>query len=200
MTNIIEIKPYIYDFVRDNLDDIFKQKVYWVGERKIIPKYPYCTLNIIAENKDKRTSIHEGELVYDIQRQTITTLYKTATITVSIYNAWVENSYDSVNMNEAMEYTYEQINLLEEAFEAYPINKKFSVQGISPIRPLHETVDGGYLYRYEFDLTIGYNEPFVRLKDYGQSIEVNVENKDSNMEYPFKVTIIDNDKIIIEND
>lgn len=200
MTNIIEIKPYIYDFVRDNLDDVFKQKVYWVGERKVIPKYPYCTLNIIAENKDKRTSTHQGDLVYDIQRQIITTLYKTATVTISIYNAWVENSYDDVDMNVAMEYTYEQINLLEEAFEAYPINKKFSIQGISPIRPLHETVDGGYLYRYEFDLTIGYNEPFTRLKDYGQSVEVNVENKDSNMEYPFKVTIIDNDKIIIEND
>jgi len=200
MTNIIEIKPYIYDFVRDNLDDVFKQKVYWVGERKVVPKYPYCTLNIIAENKDKRTSTHQGDLVYDIQRQIITTLYKTATVTISIYNAWVENSYDDVDMNVAMEYTYEQINLLEEAFEAYPINKKFSIQGISPIRPLHETVDGGYLYRYEFDLTIGYNEPFTRLKDYGQSVEVNVENKDSNMEYPFKVTIIDNDKIIIEND
>ena len=200
MTNIIEIKPYIYDFVRDNLDDIFRQKVYWVGERKIVPKYPYCTLSIIAENKDKRTSVHQGDLIYDIQRQVITTLYKTATVTVSIYNAWVENSYDDVDMNIAMEYTYKQINLLQEAFEAYPINKKFSIQGISPIRPLHETVDGGYLYRYEFDLTIGYNEPFVRLRDFGQSIEVNVENKDGDMEYPFKVTIIDNDKIIIEND
>ena len=175
-TNIIKIKPYIYDFVRDTLDDVFKQKTYWVGERKIVPKYPYCTLNIIAENKDKRTSTHSGRLFCDFQREEITTLYKTATITISIYNAWVENSYDSVNMNEAMEYTYEQINLLEKAFENRQKQEKFypvfTVQNISPIRPLHETVAGGYLYRYEFDLLIGFDEIDVNKLDVGGEVEV----------------------------
>ena len=116
MSNLIKIKPFIYEFVRETLDDVFKQKIYWIGERKNVPQYPYCTLNIISENKDKRTSTHDGRLFYDIQRELITTLYKTATITVSIYNAWVENAYDDTTMTVAKEYAYEQINLLENAF------------------------------------------------------------------------------------
>lgn len=170
MTTLLEIKPYIHDFIQENLDEKFGNKIYWIGERVNEPDYPYCMLTELTENKDKRTSRHYGNLVDD-KRESITTRYKTAVITVGIYNAFVQNTYDEMDMDEAKEFAYEQIDLLEGEFENYPINSKFSVQNISPIRLLHEVVDGGYMYRYEFDLTIGYNEARTTEKDLGYGIE-----------------------------
>lgn len=199
MTNLLQIKPYIHDFIEANLDTAFEHKVYWLGERKNVPDYPYCLLNVIAENKDKRTSTHFGSLTEDDTRESIVTRYKTCTITVGIYNAWVEDTYSDVDMDEAKEFAYEQIDYLEAMFEEYPINDLFSIQNISPIRPLPEVVDGGYMYRYEFDLTIGYNETKTTNKELGQSVEVGMENIEGNIEFPFKVTVTNNDTIIIEN-
>lgn len=194
MTNLIEIKSHIHDFVEDNLEVSFANKVYWIGERKNVPAYPYCLLNVIAENKDKRTSKHYGRLSDDGDyREKITTRYKTCTITVGVYNGWVEDTSDTVDMDVAKEFAYEQIDNLEGAFENYPINSKFSIQNISPIRPLPETVDGGYMYRYEFDLTIGYNEEVTQDKDYGRAVKTHV-----NDDISFEVSIDCNDNIEIE--
>lgn len=190
MTTLLEIKPYIFDFVKENLDERFT--VFWIGQYVDEPLYPYCMLTELTENKDKRTSRHYGNLVDD-RRQSITTRYKTAVITVGIYNAFVQNTYDEMDMDEAKEFAYEQIDLLEGEFENYHINSKFSVQNISPIRALHEPVSGGYMYRYEFDLTIGYNEPVTSEMDIGKSVEADVGDIE------FKVTIDNNDNIEVEN-
>lgn len=193
MTTLLEIKPYIHDFIEWNLDAVFENKVYWIAERRNIPEYPYCLLNVIAENKDKRTSHHNGRLSDFDTRDSITTRYKTCTITVGIYNGWTDDTTADVDMDEAKEFAYEQIDFLEGAFENYPINKKFSIQNISPIRPLHEVADGGYLYRYEFDLTIGYNEARIIEKDYGHGVNAEIVDKSK-----FQVTIDNNDNIEIE--
>ena len=94
-------------------------------------------------------------------------------------------------MDEAKEFAYEQIDNLEGAFEDYPLNNKFSIQNISPIRPLHEVANGGYMYRYEFDLTIGYNEERISNKEISRG--VNVEG-----DINFTVAIDGNDNIIVE--
>ena len=202
MTTLLEIKPYIYDFVEENLDSAFENKVYWLGERKNVPEYPYCLLNVIAENKDKRTSHHIGKINEIDARDGITTRYKTCTITISIYNAWVEDTYSDIDMDEAKEFAYEQIDLLEGAFEDYPINNKFSIQSISPIRPLHEVVDGGYMYRYEFDLTIGYNETNIINHGIGKEFEVDIDKiYDHNSEgadnkIHFKVKLVNGSAVV----
>lgn len=199
MTNLLEIKPYIHDFVEENLDSVFQNKVYWIAERRNIPEYPYCLLNVIAESKDKRTSRHNGIITDYDTREKIVTRYKTCTITVGIYNGWVGNTADEFDMDETKEFAYEQIDNLEGAFEEYPINDMFSVQNISPIRPLHEVVDGGYLYRYEFDLTIGYNEQRISDKDisHGVDVSMGIDTK-NNDDIGFIVTIDCNDNIEIE--
>ena len=198
MTNIIEIKPYIRDFIEDNLDSAFDGKVYWLGEKQQVPYYPYCLLTVISENKDKRTSHHNGSLTESDRREVITTRYKTNVITVGIYNAFITNTYDDLSMDEAKEFAYEQIDRLEGLFEDFEINSLFSVQNISPIRPLHEVVDGGYEYRFEFDLTIGYNEPASVEKDYGHGVDVDIDNEDGEGEIAFEVTIDNSDTINIE--
>lgn len=174
MATILDIKPLIRDFIVENLDKSFDDNVYWLGERRNVPIYPYCLLNIIAENKDKRTSHHNSELEYD-ERKNITTRYKTCTITVGIYNGWVKDTTSQADMDEAKEFAYEQIDNLEGAFEDYPINNIFSIQNISPIRPLHETVDGGYMYRYEFDLTVGYNEERIMNAEMAEGIITDID-------------------------
>lgn len=210
MTTLLEIKPYIFNFVCENLALVFTNKVYWLGERKNIPEYPYCLLNVIAENKDKRTSTHpgavteileSGEIVPTSLRENIVTRYKTCVITIGVYNGWVEDTADNADMDAAKEFAYEQIDYLEGCFEEYPINDKFSVQSISPIRPLHEIVDGGYMYRYEFDVTIGYNEERVGQKDVGQGVKVDIDIKDTEIiksAIDFIVTVDGNDNIVIE--
>lgn len=198
MTTLLEIKPYIHDFIQENLDEKFGDKIYWIGERVDEPDYPYCMLTELTENKDKRTSRHSGNLIGDDKRESITTRYKTSVITVSIYNAFVQNTYDEMDMDEAKEFAYEQIDLLEGELENYPINNKFSIQNISPIRALHEPVSGGYMYRYELDLTIGYNEPVVVEKPIGRVADVNIEDKENGDNINFKVTIENNDNIVVE--
>ena len=160
-------------------------------------------MSVIAENKDKRTSRHSGDLIEKLEsgqinpinlREHITTRYKTCTITVGIYNAYVQDVYDEFDMDTAKEFAYEQIDALEGAFEDYPINNIFSIQNISPIRPLHEVVDGGYMYRYEFDLTIGYNEARIMNKELGNSVELDfVDTNEPN-------TSIENGEIVIDGD
>jgi len=190
MTNLLEIKSYIRDFVEDNLEPAFANKVYWIGERVNVPTYPYCLLSVIAENKDKRTSRQEGHILYGDERERITTRYKTCTITVGVYNAFVSEVYEEVDMDIAKEFTYEQIDYLEGAFEDFPINNLFSVQSVSPIRQLHEVVDGGYMYRYEIDLTIGYNEEVIKEAPIGQGVVVDIENEDKR-KIEFIVTVTD---------
>ena len=179
MTTLLEIKPYIHNFIQENLDESFGDKIYWLGERVKIPEYPYCLLNVIAENKDKRTSHHNGSLTDNNKREGITTRYKTCTITVGIYNTWVKDIYDDMDMDEAKKFAYTQIDILEGAFEDYPLNDLFSIQNISPIRPLHEVVDGGYMYRYEFDLTIGYNETVTSDILLSQYVNADISNNES---------------------
>lgn len=197
MTTLLEIKPYIHDFIEGNLDPMFEHKVYWVAERRNIPEYPYCLLNVIAENKDKRTSYHNKEINEFEMIEGVTTRYKTCTITVGIYNGWTDDTTIDIDMDEAKEFAYEQIDYLEGCFEDYPTNKMFSIQTISPIRPLHETVNGGYLYRYEFDLTIGYNEERIKDKEIGKAVNTKVK-VDNDEAINFTVTIEDNDSIEIE--
>ena len=49
---------------------------------------------------------------------------------------------------------------------------------------MHEVADGGYQYRFEFDLTIGYNETVIAEKAIGEAVQVEIANncpKDGNM-------------------
>lgn len=196
MTNIIEIKPLIRNFIVENLDNSFQDNVYWLGERLDVPDTLYCLLTVISETKDKRTSSHSGRYSQSV-RDKIWTIYKTATITITIvYNA-MEGSFRAQK-----EFAYEQIHKLEQLFEIKDVNKFYSINRISPIRALHEPVTGGYQYRFEFDLTIGYNETVTMEKLIGNAVQVEVrtENYDKDM-IGFVVELDEDDKSIsIDND
>ena len=189
MSNLLEIKPYIHDFIEENLDSSFITKVYWSGEKRDVPDYPYCLLTVIAENKDKRTSFKLGDLKIpnssgdsgtsgasgvEEYYERIITRYKTATITIGVYNAWIGDTSDTTDMDVAKEWAYSQIDLIEGLFEDYPENNIFSVQNVGSIRPLHEPMSGGYMYRFEFDLLIGYDEELTVQVPVGKKVNVDI--------------------------
>ena len=187
MATILDIKPLIRDFIVENLDKSFNDNVYWLGERFKVPQTPYCVLSVISERKDHRTSTHSGRLNFD-SRNRIVTIYKFATITISIYNEAIGGNYDI-----AKEFAYSQINHLEQLFEDNEYNKFYSVETVGAIRPLHEVTDGGYQYRFEFDLTIGYNEVVTREKAIGRGVEVTVAVDNCKNENIIGFTVTDDD-------
>lgn len=168
MTTILDIKPLIREFIVENLDKSFDDNVYWLGERFKVPQSPYCVLSVTSERKDHRTSTHSGRFGFD-SRDKIVTVYKFAVITISIYTEAIGGNYDT-----AKEFAYSQINHLEQLFESREYNKVYSIENVGAIRPLHEVTDGGYQYRFELDLTVGYNETVTREKAIGRGVEVTV--------------------------
>ena len=192
MANIIQIKPLIRNFIVEHIDSSLKNNVYWLGERVNIPTYPYCVLTVVSENKDKRTSTSQGKYYYE-QRPIVTTLYKTALITLSFYSAWVKNTYDVGDADTNKEFIYSQTNNMEELFETEEVRQyfypNFSIQNVSSIRPLHETVDGGYEYRFEFDLTIGYDESRKDYAQIGRSVEVDIARNKTDHTIHFEIEL-----------
>ena len=151
MSNILDIKPIIRDLIAENIDSTFKT-VYWVSERKDVPKKPYCMLTELVDNITDRTAewtISQGKKRVEIYKETV--------ITVGIYVDGLDE------FDERKEFAYTQCNNLRKMFERSDIQAQFSnfsVMSLTGVRPLNEVVDGGYLFRYEFDMNIGYNELF----------------------------------------
>lgn len=153
MPSIVELKDPIRGFVVRNLPIEFK-KVYWQSERKNVPQKPYCMLTALSESQDFPTS--ENQLQDSLIKQT--TQYKTAVITIAVYVDGLEN------FSDRKIFAFNSLNKVRKEFDtlqtAYKFKNIFSIKSMSGIRPLNETVNGGYLFRYEFDLTIGFNETY----------------------------------------
>ena len=149
MTNLLEIKPIIRNFVADNLDINFNA-VYWGGERLNEPNKPFCILTELVENESHRTAYYKSDTSeYCLEE------YKETVITVGVYVDGL-NEFDTQK-----EFAFSQINNLKQSFKVHAREFLFNdiaIKDVSGIRPLFEEVEGGYLFRYEFDLTIGYNE------------------------------------------
>lgn len=167
MTNLLEIKPIIRDFVVSNLDDSF-ESIYWDSERLGEPNKPFCLLTELVENESHRTAYSQsGSLEYALQE------YKETVITIGVY-------VDGLNEFDVQkEFAFSQINNLKQSFKLGArefLFEDFSIKDISGIRPLFEVVDGGYLFRYEFDLTIGYNEITTTNVLMDKTIEVEIKD------------------------
>lgn len=170
-----EIRKNIYCFIKDNLPKDFCCKTYWANERKDEPEKPFCLLRaIVPEQTDSRTS--EREIASNINE---VTMYKNCVVTVSIY---VDGLADCVDLDEQNAYAENTARNLKNSFEtldtawtmrAYDL----SVNGLSELRDLTTQTDGGYTYRYEFDVTFGYNEVMLIQKEIGKDVNLQIERK-----------------------
>lgn len=168
MTNIIEIKPRIRDFVATILGEDFNA-VYWANERLNEPKKPYCMLTELVESDTHREAYYTtGHLEQTLEE------YKQVVFTVAVY----VDGLDEFDVKK--EFAYNKIDELKAKIKIGArefIFGDIAIKSISGIRPLHEEVDGGYLFRYEFDLTIGYNEQTKQAIKLDNSVDIEIDNK-----------------------
>ena len=170
-----EIKISIWQFVVDNLPSSFTNKVYWANERKKQPKKPFCLLRaIISEQTTSRTS---GQEIASNKQEVM--MYKNCVITISIFVDGVENINDLDEQNAFAEKTARDLkNKFETIDTALLLEEKgLSVNAISNLRDLTTAESGGYSYRYEFDITFGYNEVMTIQKEVGKDVNLQIERK-----------------------
>lgn len=170
-----EIKLSIWNFVVDNLPNTFANKVYWSTERKDEPIKPFCLLrDIIPEQTDSRTT--EREIAKNVQE---VTMYKNCVITMSIFVDGREDVDDLDNQRAFAETTARNLkNSFETQDTAWTLAVDgLSVRNISSLRNLTTMEAGGYNYRYEFDITFGYNEVMLIQKKVGQDVNLQIERK-----------------------
>lgn len=172
---IPEIKQAIFDFVKENLPAEFENKIYWANERKDEPQKPFCLLRaLVPEQTDSRTS--ERELTGNVQE---VTMYKNCVITMAIY---VDGITEDIDLDIQNSYAEQTARNLKNCFETFDTAYEFkangmSVNSISELRDLTAAVSGGYTYRYEFDITFGYNEVLEIQKLVGKDVDLNIERK-----------------------
>lgn len=170
-----EVKQSIFEFVYENLPSDFTNKVYWRNERKDEPEKPFCLLSaIIPEQTDSRTS--EREIAGNINE---VTMYKNCVVTISIY---VDGLAEVEDLDVRNAYAENTARVLKNQFETLDTAWSFNVEGlavknISELRDLTTPVAGGYTYRYEFDVTFGYNEVMTIQKEVGKDVNLQIERK-----------------------
>lgn len=173
-----EIKKAIFEFVKAQLPDEFDKKLYWANERKDEPQKPFCLLRaLVPEQTDSRTT--ERELPGNVQE---VTMYKNCVITMSVY---VDGTTENVDLDVQNAYAEKTARDLKNSFETFDTAYEFkanemSVNSISELRDLTVSVSGGYTYRYEFDITFGYNEIMKIQKLIGRDVNLQIERKEPN--------------------
>lgn len=172
---IPQVKKAIYDYVVDTLPEEFKGKIYWMNERKDEAIKPFCLLQaVVPEQTDRRTS--EREIDGNTQELT---MYKSCVVTFAIYVDGIAETSDLDDQNNYACNTARDLkNSLEWLDTAYIFGVNgISVSSISDMRDLTTTISGGYTYRYEFDVTFGYNEVLTIHKPYGKDVNLQIERK-----------------------
>lgn len=165
-------KQAILNFVKEILPNDFENKIYWANERKDEPKKPFCLLRaIVPEQTDSRTS--ERELAGNIQE---VTMYKSMVVTFAIYNDGVA---EDGNLDEKNYFAESNARKLKNSFEPLDAAYEFlvndmSVNDISELRDLTELTAGGYVYRYEFDVTFGFNDVVQIQKQVGKDVVIDI--------------------------
>ena len=168
-------KQSIFDFVKNILPNEFDGKIYWANERKDEPVKPFCLLRaIVPEQTDSTTS--ETEIENNVQQ---VTMYKNMVVTFAIFADGIAEKNDLDVQNSFAE---NNARLLKNNFETFDTAYEFldndmSVNNISELRDLTELVSGGYVYRYEFDVTFGFNDVLEIQKNVGKDVKINIVRK-----------------------
>lgn len=169
------IKDAIKEFVTLNLPKDFKT-VYWQTSRYEAPKKPFCLLTWLSDSEDLRSS--EIQLPNSLTKEHRE--YKTAVITISLYVDGLKTQQHNLKERENLA----QLNAenLRTQFQlvktAYKFKNIFAVNNTSGVRPLDEAVSGGYTFRREFDLTIGYDKVYHYDLPVSHAVNIDLEEND----------------------
>lgn len=170
-----QVRQGIFEYITEHLPKEFKNKVYWAYERKDEPDKPFCLLNdIVSEQNDSRTS--EREIANNINE---VTYYKNCVVTVSVFVDGLANEDLDVNRAFAEKTIVDLKNNLDTIDTSYELNVMgLSVNALSNVRNLTTSTSGGYNFRYELDVTFGYNEVIEIHKEVGKDVNLQIERKE----------------------
>ena len=106
-------------------------------------------------------------------------MYKNCVVTVSIFVDGIAETEDLDTKNAYAEKTTRDLkNTLETLDTAFDFaTDDLAVRNLSELRDLTTSVSGGYTYRYEFDVTFGYNEVMIIQKEVGKDVNLQIERK-----------------------
>ena len=129
---------------------------------------------IVPEQTDSTTT--ETEIENNVQQ---VTMYKNMVVTFAIFADGIAEKNDLDVQNSFAE---NNARLLKNNFETFDTAYEFldndmSVNNISELRDLTELVSGGYVYRYEFDVTFGFNDVLEIQKNVGKDVKINIVRK-----------------------
>lgn len=169
------IKDAIKEFVTLNLSEEFKT-VYWQSSRYEAPKKPFCLLTWLSDSEDLRSS--EIQLPNSLTKEHRE--YKTAVITIALYVDGLKIKQHNLKEREDLaqfnaENLRTQFQLLK---TAYKFKNIFAINNTSGIRPLDEAVSGGYTFRREFDLTIGYDKVYHYDLPVSHAVNIDLDEND----------------------
>lgn len=174
-----EIKDLIKEFVTLNLPDDFKT-VYWQTSRYEAPKKPFCLLTWLSDSEDLRSS--EIQLPNSLTKEHRE--YKTAVITIALYVDGLKTKQHNLKEREDLaQLNAEKLRTLFQLDKtAYKFKTKFAPKNTSGIRPLDEAVSGGYIFRREFDLTIGFDKVYHYNLPVSHAVNIDLEENNINIQ------------------
>lgn len=175
------VKKSIFDFISENLPDEFTNKVYWRNERKDEPKMPFCLLSAIIPEQDSNRYTEIETITESLQSDNISslTMYKECVVTVSIFADGTTDTDLDIQNEFASDVARNLCNILKTMDSAWTLNAEgLTVNELSSIRDLTTVADAGYNFRYEFDITFGYNEVVDIQKPKGKDVNLQIERKE----------------------
>lgn len=169
------IKKAIFDFVKRELPDDFKGKLYWVNERKQEPSKPYCMMRMLPDGSDAPTTEEQIE-----GNKKKVTQFRSVWATISILVDGTSQGKGKIDLNERDAFAYNTAKDLQLTFDTEDASYEFmsegmSIQGFSEVRPLSEPAPGGYLFRYEFDIKFGYDKVLEIQKLPGRDVNLEIK-------------------------
>ena len=170
------VKYALRNFILDHSPEFLDaNKVFFATERFTMPEKPYIMITELANNEDLKAGRNQpGSENLEV------TLYKECIFTIAIYG--LSGNDLSEEHDEYRRIINEIRNCFYIAMHNFSLKNKFTIKSMTDLRPLSETNDTGFLYRYEFDITCGYNEIISTKLEQSQGVIIDLEPNNIHIE------------------
>lgn len=170
------VKYALRNFILDHSPEFLDaNKVFFATERFTMPEKPYIMITELANNEDLKAGRNQpGSKKLEV------TLYKECIFTIAIFG--LSDNDLSEEHDEYRRIINEIRNCFYIAMHNFSLKNKFTIKSMTDLRPLSETNDTGFLYRYEFDITCGYNEIITTELEQSQGVIIDLEPNNIHIE------------------
>ena len=176
MSNFEAVKNKFRKFITENISELLTvDKVFFATERFTMPEKPYIMITELSNNEDLGSGRNEPK-----NKTLEVTEYKETTFTVAIYGL---SETDFEKEKDTFRAELKNIrNAFKNAMFTHVLKKYFTIQSITDLRPLNEITETGFLFRYEFDITCGYNEIISTELKQSQGVIIDLDTNNIHIE------------------